>query len=432
MKDLSIFEVVLIGLFAFFALLAVFFFASGKVGGDNEQSLADTVSNVEIWGIFPERMVEHILINIAQSDSDLFRKINYTEFSREELVTQFVSELASGRAPDLVILDHEEILRQEDRLIRIPYTSFPRENYGNLFVDSSQIFLDDEGLLALPFLVDPLVVYVNKDLQVLNGIRNLPVYWNDLFNLSPAIRLQNEDIDRALINLGGVRNNPNLKFILSTLIQQVGNDIVSRDEDGDIESTLTSTNIDSVEEAINFYAEFSNPLKTIYTWNEGLPEAFTLFLRGRLLFYIGFATEYEDIVFGNPNLNFDVQKMFQISSEVRPSTYTKLYSVAIPRLAQNPGLSLQLASYFVHPDVSLDVSSNFYIPSGHKQINILEDTPNHAQVFIDEVFIGKVWYDKNPERSTEIFFNLMRGVITGAQSIKEALDIASAAIRNIE
>ena len=185
----------------------------------------------------------------------------------ESFSADFVNELAAGSGPDLVIIPHEEILSQKNKLIYIQYDLFPLSFYEDLFVNASNIFLTNRGSLALPIFIDPLVLYYNIDIQEKNKIRILPKTWEDVISLSNIIDFDGLKIKRGLINLGGVQNNKNIKDILSVFLFQAENPIAYLNENGRVRIVFADIkNSSSTKDIFDFYTSFAHPKAKNYTW----------------------------------------------------------------------------------------------------------------------------------------------------------------------
>ena len=73
------------------------------------------------------------------------------------------------------------VLKNKDKISPIPFAYYPERDFRDNFVDISNLFIDQKngGLAAFPFLIDPMVMYWNKDLFSSAGISQPPQNWED-------------------------------------------------------------------------------------------------------------------------------------------------------------------------------------------------------------------------------------------------------------
>ncbi len=88
---------------------------------------------------------------------------------------ELVAALASGQGPALVIMPHDLLVSQGDKLTPIPFSIVSERAFLDTYLDGASVFLSNNGILALPILVDPVVMYWNKDLFASAGI---PTPWS--------------------------------------------------------------------------------------------------------------------------------------------------------------------------------------------------------------------------------------------------------------
>ena len=106
--------------------------------------------------------------------------ILYTQHSLDTLDIDLANAIAQGSGPDLVILPESHILKNSKLFASIPYSLISERTFDDTFTQAGDIFLTDNGIAALPFLVDPLVMYWNKDIFATAGVPTPPTTWNDL------------------------------------------------------------------------------------------------------------------------------------------------------------------------------------------------------------------------------------------------------------
>src|SRR6185369_6331845 len=122
----------------------------------------------------------------------------------------------------------------ENKVRPIPYSTVSQSTYVSSYIDEGNLFLTPQGALALPFSVDPLVMYYNRDLLASAGVASAPQHWNDSLSLSPKLTSldASQNVKRAAVSLGAWSNILHAKEILSTLFIQAGEPITARSAQG--------------------------------------------------------------------------------------------------------------------------------------------------------------------------------------------------------
>src|SRR6185312_13526424 len=225
---MSNFQVILLVLFGFFLLLGVGVFAAfgGLVGGKS-------IGQVTVWGTLDANEMNDILATLGQSDKT-FSSVKYVQKNPSTYDADLLNAMASGTGPDLFLVSQDEVSEFSNKITTIPYADYSQAQFTNSFIDEGQLFLTPQGALALPFMVDPMVMYWNRDLFASAGLAQAPQYWDDFINIAPKLTSidDNSNVARSAVELGTWKNIGHAKAILSTLFMQAGDSIVVRDSNG--------------------------------------------------------------------------------------------------------------------------------------------------------------------------------------------------------
>ena len=338
------FQTIILGIFGFFIIIGLVVVATQKSKGGPE------AAQVSMWGTTEREAVEEIVR--ASFDPETL-KVAYREVSESALDQELIEALAAGRGPDMLLLPLDLLARYIDKLQFIPYTSYSERSYKDTFIQEADLFLFSKGIAALPFSVDPLIMYFNRDLLDEGGIAQAPKFWAEFLAIGNEVTQKDDDgnISRSAVALGEYRNISFAREILATLFMQGGNPIVDRSPSG-TKVTFTKNGTGPI---LDFYTEFANPLKPSYSWNRSLPNSRSAFLSSKLAIYFGMASEYEGLLKANPNLNFDVAVFPRPRSASVGITYGKLTGVAILRTTSSPSTQRAALPYlrFFSPPESL-------------------------------------------------------------------------------
>jgi len=430
MKSFSIFQIVILASFAALAVAGVLIFAF-LVGGSRDA----TVGEVEIWGTLSESAYTTVMRQLAEEDSRL-RQVKYVQKNADTFDRELLDALASGQGPDIVVLRHDYILKDGSKMVTIPFESFPKEQFESTFVDAAYPFLSAEGVVGVPFAIDPMVLYWNKDMLGTAGFAKPPQYWDEMFAIgSQATRRDpTNSIEKSGVALGEYTNVTHAKDILSLLIIQAGGRVTSRDASGTLRPTLVAKVGEGTqgasESALRFFTDFANPVKTHYSWNRALQESRQAFAAGDLALYLGYASEEPTIRRINPNLNFGISATPQIRDEDVSMNMARVYGYAIPRASDNQQGALTIAYLLAGKEQSALITQALGIPAARRDV-LAEPKTGNEQLIIKQAIIGRTWVDPDPGRTDEIFRDMIQGVTSGAAKITEALQRADRAMGDI-
>lgn len=420
---MSFFRIGIIAAFVIFAVVGVLAFSGiGGIGGDS-----DNIGRVEVWGTAPQGLMDAIFSDISM-EVDGFSGVDYVQKSEETYNEEFVEALASGRGPDLFLLPHDSIVRHSDKIIELPYKSFSEREFKSTFIEEGEMYLTSTGVLGLPFTIDPLVMYWNRDIFQNAGVANPPTFWDELFVLSPKITQRDlaSNITRSFVALGEFDNIENAKEILSALIIQSGNPIIAS-SGGELRSVIRENigfSTSPAESAVRFYTEFSNPVKSVYSWNRSLQNSKQLFAAGDLAIYFGFASELSEIIRANPNLNFDVSLLPQLRDSNTRVTYGKMSAFAVPRASANPTGAFITGVILTDAVNVFAFSQAIGLPPVRRDLLSNRPADAFSSVFYDSALISNAWLEPDSEETDDIFENLVESVTSGRVRLSEAVRTA--------
>lgn len=420
------FQTILLSFFALFAVVGVIVFAGIQSGN------RDALGPVVIWGTLPKTFVDQTL-EFAREADDRLEDVSYIEVPSSEFATAFTEALAVGRAPDLVLMPHEFLRSQEEKLRIIPFDTFSRRDYLDTFTTAGDIYLVSSGSFGFPVLVDPLVMFYNRDLLNAARVSTPPAVWEQFFGLAPRLSKVNTDftLSQSFVAMGTYNSINYARHILSALFLQSGTPIVSS-ATGEVRSVLdqrgTSGQQPVAAGALRFYTEFADPLKDAYSWSEGMGTSRNAFLNGKLAVYFAPASEGRTLSQEKPLLNFDVARLPQPETGTTPVTYGSVYAFSIPRLAPNPNGALTVAFALTNIDNAQFLADVADTAPARRDLLVEQDDP-FLEVYYQSALISKPWLSPQPREIDAVFSAMVDNVIRGGMSAAEALRQASAALQ---
>jgi len=421
----NFFQLTILAAFAFLAIAGVLFFAF--FSSDNSRS---ATGNVTLWGTLDAGIMGEQLKFIDDAVKDVEQKITYVEKDSRTYNEDLIEALASGVGPDMFLLAQDDIVRQLNKIFIVSYDTYTERKFKDTFIEEGELYLYPEGIVAFPYVVDPLVMYWNRNILSREGIATPPQFWDEFFGLSPKItkRDQASNILQATVALGEFRNVAHAKDIISTLMIQAGNPIVARTEKDDLRNVLTENfgfAVRPAELALRFYTEFSNPIKAVYSWNRALPNSKDAFLAGDLAFYFGFASELPELRRANPNLNFDLAMLPQTREDGLRATFGRIQALAITNASRNKNGAL-LAAMLLSSEGSLsNLASLNNLPPVSRKLLAKQPTDDIQPIFFDSALISRAFLDPDGNKTELIFKDMIESITSGKSRVGGALSDAA-------
>ncbi len=345
--------------FTALALLGTLLITSGCGAAADKSSLEDVT--LSYWRVFDN---DDAFRDVIKSYTALHPnvKINYKKLRGDEYEDELVRALAEGEGPDIFAVHNDEVEQFKNLLMPMPASTtvsflqtqgairkqtvivnketpgMSQKTLKNDFVDvvAEDVVRDyqpdpsvdaEQRIFGLPLSVDTLAMFVNKDLFNAAGIATSPTTWQDF--QADIIKLTDinskGDIAQSGAAIGTSDNVERVTDILSVLMMQNGTNMT--DSRGRVAfHTIpdgTPDNIFPGLDAVNFFTDFANPTKEVYTWNDSFPNSLQAFANGQTAIFFGYSYDIPLLRTMSPKLNFGISKLPQIDGgrEVNIANY---------------------------------------------------------------------------------------------------------------
>lgn len=229
--------------------------------------------------------------------------INYTKMSPANYRDRLTAALGGNSAPDMFLVHNTWLPMFQNSLDAMPTTTYTPNDYKTIFYPAvSRDFTAGGKAYAVPLEIDDLAMYVNMDILTAAGV-TVPTTWDgsDSFVTAAAkmtVRDPGGRIRTAGTAMGTASNVDHWQDIVSLLMLQAGVDL-NRDPG--------ST---KAQEALAFYSSFATSQKI---WDETLDNSTAAFAAGKVGMYFGPSWRFFDFKQLNPNLNFKVVAVPQLT-----------------------------------------------------------------------------------------------------------------------
>lgn len=388
---------------------------------------------VVIWGTFDETSFTRVIQEIGRVDRD-FQVVEYVQKDERLFEEELVNAIAENRAPDVVLISHEDLVKLRAKMQAISYDNFSTRTLRDEYLDGFEIFARLNGLYAIPFAVDPLVMYWSRDLLATGGFATPPATWESLLDMVERLTLRDatRNILQATVAFGEYQNVLNAKATILTLLLQSGSQMVTEGAtryEVKLDTSQNDTSRRPLFTTLQFYVEFNNVSSPLYSWNRTFTSDQSAFLGERLALYFGYGSESIRLRQQNPNLNFDVAPVPQGAGATVKRTYGRFYGYSLLSSSQNQAGAYRAILVLNSAANATTLASELGLAPAHRAaISAGTNDPVLGMVF-SQALLARGWLDPDKEQSDEIFGQMVEDVTSGRQQAGTA---ANDTIRRLE
>ncbi len=424
---MSKFQLILLSIFGAFIVIGVIAFSMSKGGG---VSSTTTV----IWGDIAGDAFNRTITGLGGGDTGLPR-IQYVYKPADTFSADLTEAIATGSGPDLVIMSISGIEKNKNKILVIPESSLSQGDFKNTFIQEGELLVTAGGVYGLPLVVDPMVLYWNRDLFDKAALVAPIEYWDKIYD--DAVKLTEKDtagnIKKSAIAMGETKNILNSKSIMTLLLLQAGSPITLFQNDRHYAVLTERFNLPLLPAAaaIDFYTQFANPTKRFYTWNSSLLPAQTSFTSGNSAMYLGFASELGILKAKNPTLNLGVALVPQSRVSDKKITFGKLEAVAVLKSSKNITGAFSSAMNIVSKDNASTLTNTISLPPARRDLLAVPPNNYFQSIFYTAAIQSRGWLDPDEKKTTTIFADMIDGVTSGRANTQEAINVANTAIDSL-
>ncbi|NQU77136.1 extracellular solute-binding protein [Candidatus Falkowbacteria bacterium] len=380
--------------------------------------------------------------------------ITYKKLRYEEYENALLNGWARDQGPDIFSLTNTWIRKYQDQISLPPEkTGIPRIIVsGPSFRQTTKIVIQtlnfptaqdikkdfvspvyddavvDGQVLALPLAADTMALYYNRDLLDKANIPNPPATWLEFKDAVEKLTLIDNELQivQSGAGIGTAKNVTRSTDILSLLMLQ--NNVSLPDID---KPSKTESNYYPGIEALEFYTDFADPNKEIYTWNGGQPNSLDAFISGRSAMFFGYAYHLPTIKARAPKLNFEISPMVQISRNQNVVANTANYWVeSVSKKSEHPEEAWDFLLFATTGEVVKDYLEKTKKPTALRSLVNEQKKDPDLSAFTSQLLTAKSWYQgKDFNKVEDIFAEMIDSVVTGQNTSQKAAQTATQKIK---
>jgi len=417
-------QIIIIAIVAIIVLIVILALTIGR------QPPSQQEITLTIWGVNDSEEVLKPVLEAYQKTHPK-TKIEYTQFDEANYESNLINALAANKGPDIFMFHRSWLKKHGDKVLPFDQTKISLVKLQQLFpYVVEQDFSDGKNIYALPLYIDTLAVIYNKDIFDAAAIVSPPSTWDEFKILIPKLRKidpKTNAILRAAGAIGGSLNSiHNASDILDLIMMQT--DISSFPKTPDEKISFSQKQ----QDALNFYVEFVNPKSLVYTWDDNFsPDSLEAFANEKTAIIFDYQTNLKVLKEKNPYLNIGVSPMLQFDLD-KPINFANYWGLAISKKSKNPAASQD----FILSFVANETNSQAYLQSSNRPpalrslIKKYQNDPILG-VFANQALSARSWYQNDYNFINQVFSDMIKAVLVGKLSIKDALESAANKINSL-
>jgi multiple sugar transport system substrate-binding protein len=419
------------------------------LGPGGDEALFKPVT-LEYWRVYdtPDTM-EEILAAYRKIHTNV--TVNYRTFRYEEYEQELLDALAEDRGPDMFSIPNAWVGRYESKILPMPRAikigtvqkvkedepavksvkiqeGYTARQVQTLFVEAvynDVVRKDVKGdiILGLPYSVDTLALFFNRDLLNNESIDAPPTSWTEFEEAVKKITKVDEETQRILQSgaaFGGGKSIQRVSDIISMLMIQNGAEMTKNGTvvfDRAAAQGIQTEDSPAVN-ALQYYTDFASPGKEYYTWNddEGL-DSFEAFSQGKTAFFFGYS--YHDQMFKTkaPRVRYGIVPVPQIGYPNPQATYANYWIETVSKKSRNPNYAwdfLKFAAQKGQVDAYLKRTKR---PTALRSLIEEQKKDEDLAPFAEQLLFAKSWYQgKNPRLMERAFADMISDSLLNAKT----------------
>ena len=419
-------KLIIFGITGLFVAILIF----ALVFGTKQSPQTQVVGDILVWGVIDEPdIINQFVVEFKKS----YPKVNitYQKKSANTYEKDLINALAAGRGPDIFYIHNTWLPKHADKIFPDYEEYMTVNSFRDTFVDVAynDFVLGDE-IYALPLYVDTLALFYNKDIFNSVGIANPPSTWEGLLSMVPSLTKKDSSggISRSAIAMGTAKNIDKATDILSLLMLQSG---VKMFDEERMQTTFDQRTMEndieypSGQQSLEFYVNFSNAKKSVYTWNNQMPYSIDAFLEGKTAMMINYSYQVENLRSRAPHLKFGVSLAPQPKGAQQSVNYADYWGLTVSKTSKYPDVAWFFAHYLMEKEQSTAYIKMASKPTARRDlVNTQRNQERELGIFAQQSLSAYSWYQPDNIAVSKIFENMIELTASGVSALSAITDAA--------
>ena len=299
-SKLKIIGKILLGLFAVLLIAGIVFgFVLPRLGQPKNEKVT-----LIYWGLWEDQKVmDPIISDFEKTNPNI--TIEYSKQDPKQYADRLQTRIKNGNGPYIFRFHNTWYPVLSDYLLPISSDSVSAKDFKQWYYPVAQNDLIRNGAVyGIPMEIDTLALFINQDSFKAAGV-NPPATWEDFNNVAKTLTVKDQSgkIKTAGAAIGSYDNISHAPDLVSLLFAQSG---VAFDN--------ISAKKSKASEAMSFYTSFALG-SSDSVWDNTLDNSIRAFSAGNVGMIFGYSWDYFTIKAMNPQLNFKVVPVPQLSNQ---------------------------------------------------------------------------------------------------------------------
>lgn len=272
----------------------------------------------EFEALYPNIKIEYSQQTFSNYESKIYTRLQQSTSSSEP-------------APDIFRIHNTWTPKYKSFLSPLPESIMTRDEYTQTFYPTAlnDFTAKDGNLYAIPWEIDGLMVYYNKQLLSEEGATKPPADWDSFFELAQDLTKKDASgrITQSGLALGTSRNIQHSAEILSFFLLQEGIQPMSE--------TRTSVSLNN-SDAVNVFSVYTGyATGEDKIWSSTLDSDLEMFFAGKLAMMIAPSWRAFEIIESAPTIEFDTAPLPQLAANEEEIYYSTYWGDAVNKTSTN-------------------------------------------------------------------------------------------------
>ncbi|MFH0830932.1 MAG: extracellular solute-binding protein [Parcubacteria group bacterium] len=406
------------------------------------------------WNVFDDPLVYRDLIRTYEEENNVeIELVNLPYAGYEE---ELVRALASGTGPDIFTIHNTWIPEHRDLIAPLPiledYADLSEDELGAIkprlevlpglrdYVDAyvpvvSNDFVSEGRIMAIPFYVDNLALYYNKDL--LNSAnQQVPQTWDQFVEVANALTTRDAQgrIVRSGAALGAASNINRSIDILAALMLQNGTAAVDDTRQFAAfdreQQTVEGEDVNPGLQALEFYTDFAIDTSDHFTWSLDPNVWYSIdnFASGEVAMMLNYSHQVDEVRAANAKLNFGIARLPQLPGARTYQTYANYWGQTVSKASQYSFEAWEFLNFLSRDDNNLTILDGLQRPPAKtSQIPAFENDLDLG-VFADQAAVAESFYTPDINLTETVLATAIEDVILNRRKALDALQVAASQI----
>lgn len=338
---------------------------------------------LNIWGLWEEPGVfSEVIADYQRKNPNV--TVKYAKQSPLNYRDRLNAALAGNSGPDIFPLHNTWLPMFKNGLSPLPPEVYSPTAYKTTFYPVvSSDFISGGKAYAVPLEIDGLALYINQSVFNAGGV-TVPEIWEDFRATAEKLTVRDSTgrIKTAGAAMGTASNVDHWQDIVSLMMLQAGVDLNTDPGSG------------KAADALTFYTSFATTEKI---WDETLDNSTLAFASGKVGMYFGPSWRFFDFKAVNPNLNFEIVPVPQLTGGVTVN-YASYWAQAVSKKSKNAKIAWDFLKFLSSKEELAKLYAAeaklrvFGEPYSRTDMAGLLTTDSNAGPFISAAPTARSWY----------------------------------------